>query len=54
MPLEPLLLSVEKEHIQTALDLCKGNRSEAARLLGITRPKLYRRMQQLGLAETGE
>jgi DNA-binding NtrC family response regulator len=54
MPLEPLLLSVEKEHIQTALDLCNGNRSEAARLLDITRPKLYRRMQQLGLAETGE
>jgi DNA-binding NtrC family response regulator len=49
MELEPLLMQVETEHIQRALDASGGNRSEAARLLGITRPKLYRRMEQLGM-----
>lgn len=50
MELEPLLTRVESEHIQQVLDACSGNRSEAARILGITRPKLYRRMEQLGMA----
>lgn len=52
MELEPLLKQVETEHIQRALDACNGVRSEAARMLGITRPKLYRRMEQLGMIES--
>ncbi len=49
--LEPLLARVEREHIMAVLDACDGNRSEAARLLGITRPRLYRRLEQLGLTD---
>lgn len=51
--LENFLAGVETELIQRALREAKGNKSKAARLLGLTRPKLYRRMVQLGL-ERGE
>lgn len=51
--LEKFLTRVELELIQRALRQAKGNKSQAARLLGITRPRLYRRMMQLGLA-TGD
>ncbi len=47
--LEPILQEVEREHIQKILEATNGNRAEAARLLGLTRPKLYRRLEQLGL-----
>ena len=47
--LEAFLQSVEKELIDRALARSKGNKSKAARLLGLTRPRLYRRMVQLGL-----
>ena len=47
--LENFLAGVETEIIQRALREAKGNKSKAARLLGLTRPKLYRRMVQLGL-----
>jgi DNA-binding NtrC family response regulator len=43
------LEDVEREHIRQALVLSDQNKSQAAERLGITRPKLYRRMQQLGL-----
>jgi DNA-binding NtrC family response regulator len=48
--LEKFLTQVETELIQRALRQSKGNKSHAARLLGISRPRLYRRMVQLGLA----
>jgi DNA-binding NtrC family response regulator len=48
--LEALLTGIEKEAIVRALSLVGGNKSEAAELLGLTRPRLYRRMEQLGLA----
>jgi DNA-binding NtrC family response regulator len=51
--LEKFLTRVELELIERALKQAKGNKSQAARLLGITRPRLYRRMVQLGLA-TGD
>lgn len=36
----------EKEHIMRALELAKGNRSEAARILGIDRVSLWRKMKK--------
>lgn len=47
--LEEFLAGVEKELITRALRRAKGNKSKAARLLGLTRPRLYRRLIQLGL-----
>ena len=48
--LDELLASIEKEAIIRALAQTGGNKSEAAELLGMTRPRLYRRLVQLGLA----
>jgi len=49
IPLEELLLKVEKEQIQTALARSAGSKQLAADLLGIPRAKLYRRMEIHGL-----
>lgn len=38
-----------KEQITNALKQCSGNRSEAARYLGIARKTLYRNMERLGM-----
>ena len=51
-PLGPLLEKVEKEQIQLALQQAKNNKSKAAQLLDITRARLYRRMQTLGIKDT--
>ncbi|MBA4031628.1 MAG: hypothetical protein C0478_12165 [Planctomyces sp.] len=48
-PLDAALENFEREQLRRALELTKGNRSKAADLLGIPRPRLYRRMEQLGL-----
>jgi DNA-binding NtrC family response regulator len=50
-PLAETLARVEREHIEQALARCGRNKSQAAQLLGITRARLYRRMQILGLIE---
>ncbi len=47
--LDEFLAEVERELIQRAVNVAKGNKARAARLLGLTRPRLYRRMVQLGL-----
>lgn len=47
--LDEFLKRVERELIRRALAQAKGNKARAARLLGLTRPRLYRRMAQLGL-----
>jgi DNA-binding NtrC family response regulator len=47
--LDEYLARVERELIRRALARAKGNKARAARLLGMTRPRLYRRMVQLGL-----
>ena len=47
--LDEYLGRVERELIRRALARAKGNKARAARLLGLTRPRLYRRMVQLGL-----
>jgi DNA-binding NtrC family response regulator len=49
--LDEFLERVERELIRRALGRAKGNKTKAARLLGLTRPRLYRRMVQLGLEE---
>jgi DNA-binding NtrC family response regulator len=48
--LDELLARIEREAILRALAQAGGNKSEAADLLGMTRPRLYRRLVQLGLA----
>jgi DNA-binding NtrC family response regulator len=47
--LDELLVTIEKEAIVRALTQAGGNKTEASELLGMTRPRLYRRLVQLGL-----
>jgi DNA-binding NtrC family response regulator len=42
---------VEKRHIQLVLDAEGGNKTQAARILGVSRPKLYRKMKKYGIAD---
>jgi len=49
--LEKFLAEVERELISRAMRLAKGNKTKAARLLSLTRPRLYRRMVQLGMTD---
>lgn len=49
VPLETVLAQVEREQIQAALSACRSNLTKAAELLGLSRPKLYRRLEALGL-----
>ncbi|EPG66271.1 sigma-54 interaction domain protein [Leptospira wolffii serovar Khorat str. Khorat-H2] len=46
---EPLVSMYSRRLIETALQQCKGNKSEAARLLKISRGKLQYQMRQLGM-----
>lgn len=52
--LETLLHRFESDVITAALASCQDNKTEAARRLGMTRPKLYRRMQALGLEPSAD
>ena len=58
MTLHEAVGRVEKRLIERALERAKGNRSAAARLLGIGRPQLYAKMEEHGLSgprsESGE
>jgi transcriptional regulator with PAS, ATPase and Fis domain len=49
--LDAVLVDVEKVMLRRALKLSPRNRARAARLLGISRPRLLRRIEQLGLAD---
>jgi len=49
-PLDELLLQVEREQIEKALERTGGNKSGAAKLLGWSRPRLLRRLETLGMA----
>lgn len=48
----PLLATVERDHILRALQHARGNKKVAARLLGLSRRALYRRLERLGLEGT--
>lgn len=50
-PLEQYLEAVEKEQIERTLSQVRNNKSRAAELLGMPRPKLYRRMEALGIVD---
>lgn len=47
-----LLAAVERDHILRALQRAGGNKKAAARMLGVSRRALYRRLERLDLAET--
>lgn len=49
IPLDSLLAGLETRLIRLALTRRKNNLSQAAEDLGINRPRLYRRMEQLGI-----
>jgi DNA-binding NtrC family response regulator len=45
------LAEIEKEHILHVLDAVNSNISKAARILGISRPKLYRKLERYNTAK---
>ena len=47
-----LLATVEREHIQRALVRAGGNKKAAAKMLGLSRRALYRRLERLDLSGT--
>ncbi|HYT65713.1 MAG TPA: sigma-54 dependent transcriptional regulator [Vicinamibacterales bacterium] len=51
-PMDDLLVNVEREHIQRALLRAHGNKKAAARMLGLSRRALYRRLERLDLGDT--
>jgi len=46
--------NLEKEMIISILEKVHGNKSEAARLLGINRQTLYNKLKKFGLFEPGK
>lgn len=53
-PLEEYLAAIEKQRIQSVLAQVKGNKTAAAEILGLPRPRLYRRLEALGLLDESE
>ena len=53
-PLDELLTEVERRLIETALRQSRSNKSRAAEILGISRPRLYRRIKELNLPDDDE
>ena len=54
-PLVPAsLLEVERDHIIRTLELVRGNKASAARLLGMSRRALYRLLERHGLHQRAQ
>ncbi len=51
LQLDEYLAEIERELIERAMAQAKGNKTKAASMLGLNRPRLYRRLVQLGLVE---
>jgi two-component system response regulator PilR (NtrC family) len=51
-PDKDLLVTVERDHIQRALVRAGGNKKAAAKMLGLSRRALYRRLERLDLGGT--
>ena len=51
--LDDKLSEIEEAYIETALDACNGNFSQAARMLGVNRTTLYSRLNKRGKGNTG-
>lgn len=49
--LDYVVSEAERAHIQRVLDVMKGNVSETAHTLGLTRQGLYKKMKRLGIRE---
>jgi transcriptional regulator with PAS, ATPase and Fis domain len=47
--LKEILSGAERASIKRALEISGGNRTKAAKLLGITRPSLYNKMKLYGI-----
>jgi DNA-binding NtrC family response regulator len=54
LPLDELLTRLERRLIEDALRQARQNKSRAADLLRISRPRLYRRIQELGIPDLPE
>jgi DNA-binding NtrC family response regulator len=48
------LEELERRHIEAVLARCSGNRTHAAKILGIERKSLYRKARRLGIELDGE
>jgi DNA-binding NtrC family response regulator len=49
-PLGIVRAEAEREHILAVLRLTEGHREQAARILGISRKTLWKKLKQLGIA----
>jgi Nif-specific regulatory protein len=49
LPLADATDAFQRDHIQRAIERARGNMSEAAKLLGLHRPNLYRKMKLLNM-----
>ncbi|TWT52233.1 Arginine utilization regulatory protein RocR [Thalassoglobus neptunius] len=49
LPLEEYLRKIEEKRVRDVLEQCGGNKTAAAEILGLPRPKLYRRLALLGI-----
>ena len=49
-PLERVREEAERKHILFILNLTKGRRAQAARMLGISRKTLWKKLKRLGLS----
>lgn len=49
-PIDAVREKAEKELIQKVIELCKGNKTEAAKYLKINRTLLYQKMKRLGIS----